>query len=340
MYEAFYGFRERPFDLTPNPRFLVSTEVHREALSNLEYALATRKGITLLVGEAGAGKTTVLRAAIEKQPARVHCVHLHNPALTREEFVEMLASQFGLSSRAHDSKTAMLLELEQLLRERHLADETTALIIDEAQSASSALLEEVRLLANIETDSEKLVSLVIAGQPEIAERLNQPSLRQLKQRVALRCDLRPLRLEETFTYVALRIKAAGGIATHVFTREAVELIHERSHGSPRTINVIADNALVAGLATQTRPVSTQIVAEVCRDFDIASAAANGRNGRAGRVAPQAVAPAMVESTVPAPDQRQPPVRPSAPAAAAPVTTAPAATTFSPFGWKSRRFSFF
>jgi hypothetical protein len=181
---------------------------------------------------------------------------------------------------------------------------------------------------------------VIAGQPEIAERLNHPSLRQLKQRVALRCDLRPLRLEETFTYVALRIKAAGGTATHVFTREAVELIHEQSRGSPRTINVIADNALVAGLAMQMRPVPTQIVAEVCRDFDIASAAANGRNGRAGRVPPQALAPAMAGSTIPAPDQRQPPVRPSAPAAAAPVTTAPAATTFSPFGWKSRRFSFF
>ena len=270
MYERFFGFAERPFDLTPNPRFLVLTESHREALSNLEYGISTRKGITLLIGEAGSGKTTLIRTALERQPARVYCVHLHNPTLTRAEFVEMLASRFHLSQRATSSKTVLLLELEKLLRERRDRGETTVLIVDEAQSLPSELLEEVRLLANIETDEEKLLSLVIAGQPELATRLDQQGLRQLKQRVALRCELRPLTLNETAAYLAGRIRAAGGVGAQVFTREAVALIYEHSRGLPRTISVIADNALLSGFAVGQRPVSSQLVREVCRDFKIAT----------------------------------------------------------------------
>src|SRR4051812_1106735 len=171
MYERFFGFRERPFDLTPSPRFLVMTEGHREALSNLEYAIASRKGITVLLGDAGCGKTTIIRAAIEQQPSQVLCVHVTNPALTREEFVETLATQFGLSGEAVRSKAALLRELEELLRRRRAADETTVLVVDEAQSLSPELLEEIRLLANIETSEEKLLSLILAGQPELAEQL-------------------------------------------------------------------------------------------------------------------------------------------------------------------------
>jgi general secretion pathway protein A len=266
MYEQFYGLTARPFDLTPDPRYLVLTNVHREALSNLSYAIASRKGVTLLIGDAG--KTTVIRAAIEKQPARTHCVHLHNPALTRVEFVQMLAAQFSLSDRARTSKTDLLLDLEHLLRRRRDAEETTVLIVDEAQSVPSELLEEVRLLTNIETHDEKLLSVVIAGQPELATRLNEQSLRQLKQRIALRCELRQLTMRESAVYVASRIAAAGGSPAQLFTREAVELVHEYSRGIPRTINVIADNALLGGFATERRPVTRQIVLEVCRDFDI------------------------------------------------------------------------
>ena len=268
MYERFYGFRERPFDLTPNPKYLVLTNGHQEALSNLEYAIASAKGITLLVGEAGSGKTTVICAAIARQTSRVHCVHLHNPALTRDEFVEMLAARFGLSDRARVSKTALLLELESMLRRRRDAGETTLLVVDEAQSLPFELLEEIRLLANIETNSEKLLPLIIAGQPEISERLNANELRQLKQRIALRCELRSLTETETISYVATRIRAAGGVGSQVFTREAVMLICDRAKGLPRTINVLADNALVAGFATEQRPVTSALVREVCRDFDI------------------------------------------------------------------------
>jgi type II secretory pathway predicted ATPase ExeA len=195
-------------------------------------------------------------------------VHLHNPALTRQEFVEMLAARFGLSERARASKTVFLLELEELLRQRHIAKATTVLIVDEAQSLSLELLEEIRLLSNIETNAEKLLSLVIAGQPELANRFTNQALRQLKQRIALRCDLRPLNLRESIGYMASRIAAAGGTPTQIFSREAVLFIFERSRGIPRTINVIADNALVSGFAAQQRPITTQIIREVCRDFDI------------------------------------------------------------------------
>lgn len=269
MYEAFYGFRERPFDLTPNPRYLVLTSAHREALSNLEYGIASHKGITLLVGEAGTGKTTIIRAALERQPATVHCVHINNPALRRDEFVEMLASGFGLSARAHQSKATLLLELEALVRARHEEGAVTVLIVDEAQSLPFDLLEEIRLLANIETNEQKLLSVIIAGQPEIAARLNDASLRQLKQRIALRCALRPLTLQETAAYLAGRIKAAGAAAAKVFTREAVTRIHQISGGIPRTISVIADNALLGGFAAGQRPVTVAMVNEVSRDFDIA-----------------------------------------------------------------------
>jgi general secretion pathway protein A len=268
MYESFYGFRERPFDLTPNPRFLVMTDVHREALSNLEYGIASRTGITLLVGDAGTGKTTLIRTALERQPARVHCVHLQNPALTRAEFVEMLAWRFDLSDRARESKTTLLLELEAVLRRRAEAGESTVLLIDEAQSLPRDILEEIRLLANIETNESKLLSVIMAGQPEVTSLLNDESLRQLKQRVALRCELRPLTLQETAGYIAGRIRSAGGVGAQVFTREAVTLIHERSRGIPRTISVICDNALLTGFAVGQRPVNSTTIREVCRDFDL------------------------------------------------------------------------
>jgi len=268
MYRAFYGLQERPFDLTPTPRFMVLTDAHREALSNLEYGIASRKGMTLLLGEAGTGKTTLLRMALERQPERVHCVYLQNPALTRPEFIQMLAHQFSLGADAERSKTTLLLRLEEVLRKRREAGESTVLVVDEAQSLSLELLEEVRLLVNIETSEEKLLSVVLAGQPELATALNRPELRQLKQRIALRCELRPLTQTEGFAYIAGRIRAAGGSGAQIFTREAVVLMHARSRGIPRTLSVIADNALVTGFATNQRPIRAAAIEEVCRDMDL------------------------------------------------------------------------
>jgi general secretion pathway protein A len=251
-------------------------------LLNLEYGIASSKGITLLIGEAGSGKTTMIRTAIERLPGRIHVVNLHNPTLSRSEFNEMLATHFGLSKEAAQSKAVMLTELDQLLRARNAIGERTVLIVDEAQSLPLDLLEEIRLLANIETNEEKLLSVIIAGQPELAQRLNERSLRQFKQRVALRCELRPLTSQETAAYVVGRIRAADGVAAAVFTRQAVALMHERSGGIPRTISVIADNALLGGFAAGQRPVGVDLVAEICRDFDITTGAPS-----AGRILPNA-----------------------------------------------------
>jgi general secretion pathway protein A len=273
MYQAYYGLRELPFELTSNPKYLFFTPRHREALTNLEYGLSAAKAVTVLVGEAGTGKTTLLRAALESEVCRnVTCIYLHNPALTRREFVEVLSKQLNLGVKAEESKASLIITLEAILRERRAGGQITALVVDEAQSLSYELLEEIRLLANIETPTEKLLPLVLAGQPEFAARLNEPSLRQLKQRVALRCEISPLTLHETAAYIAARIRTAGGEAARLFTREAVALIHEHSRGIPRTISVICDNALVSGLALSRQPVDKQIVLEVCRDFDLRSTA--------------------------------------------------------------------
>jgi len=274
MYQRFFGLRERPFELTSNPKYLFFSAQHREALANLEYGLSSAKAITVVVGEAGTGKTTLLRAALESERCRrVKAIVLDNPTLTREEFVEILAARFELGPAAAASKAALLDALEAELRARRAREEITALIVDEAQSLSDELLEEVRLLANIETPTEKLLPLVLAGQPELAVRLNESGLRQLKQRVALRCEVAPLDLGDTAAYIVSRIRTAGGNTTKLFTREAVTLIHEFSRGIPRVINVMCDNALISGFALKRQPVDRDIVAEVCRDFDLTKAEA-------------------------------------------------------------------
>jgi general secretion pathway protein A len=340
MYRAFFGLRERPFDLTPNPRFLVLTDAHREALSNLEYGIASRKGITVLLGEAGTGKTTLIRSALQRQSEQVHCVHLHNPSLTRSEFVEILAAGFQLSSEARTSKAALLIELEASLREQHGRGESSVLIVDEAQTIPLEILEEIRLLANIETDETKLLSVVLAGQPELSVRLNNESLRQLKQRVALRCELRPLNLAEAAAYVAGRIRAAGGVGAQVFTREAVVLMHQRAGGIPRTVSVIADNALLTAYALAQKPVKTETIAEVCRDLDL-RASGNGAGPEAfpsesapdERTKPSSAAPRVLAFDVPEPDKNAN----EHPASVQPATKV---DMFSSLARKRRRFSLF
>ena len=269
MYQHFYGLRELPFELTPNPKYLFLTRQHREALSTLIYGLSSAKGVTALIGEAGTGKTTLLHAALRSEQCRnVSCVYLMNPTLSREEFVEMLSVRFELSAHAARSKAALLNELEVVLRERRSRGHITALIIDEAQSLSNELLEEIRLLANSETTTEKLLPLVLAGQPELKDRLNQTELRQLKQRVTLRCEITPFTQQETAAYIAWRIRTAGGDAAKLFTREAVMLIHERSGGIPRTVSVMCDNALLTGFGLGRQPVNYETVLEVAHDFDL------------------------------------------------------------------------
>lgn len=270
MYERFYGLTERPFELTADPRFVFLSATHREALSNLIYGIRTRKGITVLAGEAGTGKTMLLRALMSRPMPASAVAYVSNPVLSREEFFAVLAGRLGLSAAAAGSKMHFLAELQQDAHARQEAGGITALVIDEAQSLSHELLEEIRLLMNLETRTDQLLSVVLSGQPELTARLNHSSLRQLKQRVTLRYLLRALTLEETAAYIAARIRTAGGSGRPLFTPRAIDAIFEQTHGIPRVISVVCDNALVGGFATRRAIVDADLVGEVCRDFDLAA----------------------------------------------------------------------
>lgn len=335
MYEAFYGLKERPFELVPNPRFLFLTPRQREALSNLQYGLTMPRGLTLLIGEAGTGKTTLVQAALaDPSAAVVKVVLMSNPTLTRSEFYEYLASAFGLTEAAAESKTRFLFELKRELQERYQAGTLSALVIDEAQSIPYELLEEVRLLSNIETTTMKLLNVILAGQPELSDRLNDKSLRQLKQRISLRCELRSMELNETASYIAGRIRIAGGRPEQVFTREAVGAVFQASGGLPRTVNVIADNALIGGFAAGVKPITAAFVEEVCRDFDIDAAGAASFGGSAPGLSSLLEGSADAEPAAVAPAE--------SPRARAPQVPSPASGEAPMFDTISRRrrFSFF
>jgi general secretion pathway protein A len=302
MYEAYYGLRERPFDLTPDPRYLFLTPKHQEALTTLEYGISRRRGVTVVLGPAGTGKTTLIRAALATLKAgSAQCVYINNPALRRDEFVQTIAHAFQLNPEASRSKATMLVELEGKLTERLTAGALTALIVDEAQALSDELLEEIRLLVNLETETDKLLPVVLVGQIEFADRLAHPSCAALKQRIALRCQLLPLSASETAHYVATRLRIAGGSPAQSFTREAIHLIHQSSRGIPRTINVICDNALLSGFAAAQRPVSQQLIREVCRDYDFETSQAGSADSAVVEAPP---ARQLHPETVPRDDDRK------------------------------------
>jgi type II secretory pathway predicted ATPase ExeA len=266
MYERYYGLQERPFDLSPNPRFLCYTPQHREALVHLQYGLAGRPGVTMLVGEAGTGKTTLVRAALQALNGSSPIVHLSNPTLTRTEFFDCLAAGFGFPPDAGRSKFQFLRELGKSLAAA--GGPALALVVDEAQSVPYELLEEIRLLTNAESAGGRSLAVALVGQPELARRLDEARLRQLKQRVVLRCELTPLSLKDTAAYISARVRTAGGEATRLFTRDAVVAIHGYSTGIPRVISVICDNALVNGLAADQKPVGAATIHEVSRTLSI------------------------------------------------------------------------
>jgi general secretion pathway protein A len=320
MYEDFFGLRERPFNLLSDPRFLFLSKQHAEALTHLQYGLTGRPGVTVLIGEAGTGKTTLVRKALEPtavQTGRSRIVQISNPTLTRNEFYEYLSAGFGLSADAAVSKTRFLADLERTLME-HVDGSPVAIVVDEAQSLPHELLEEIRLLTNVQTVSGRALTMILVGQPELAERLNEGRLRQLKQRVALRCELHPLSAQETLAYVAKRISVAGGSAEQIFTKAAVDRVHQQSRGIPRVISVICDNALMSAFGAGVRPVNPDIVDEVCRDFHIGQTTT-------GRVAPVKAPAAPTAAVAAAPPAAAPARQP----AAQPPVAQGAGTTLSP-----------
>jgi general secretion pathway protein A len=268
MYEAFYNLKERPFNLTPDPKFIYFTEKHCEGLANLVYGIRERKGFLVLSGEVGTGKTTLINALLDTfERTGVLSAFIFNPILTTSEFFEYLLADFNLKCEAR-SKAQVLIALNSLLLERYRLGRITVLIVDEAQNLSSEILEEVRLLTNLETANEKLLQIILVGQPELSLKLNSPELRQLKQRISLRCTLDPLTLSETSEYVRTRLEIAGLPNQEIFPDSAIAEIHRCASGIPRLINVICDNALLTGYACDTKQVSVEIIKEVSEDLEL------------------------------------------------------------------------
>ncbi len=269
MYLDFYGLKELPFALTPDPRFIYFTPSHAEAMANLHYGIESGKGLIVVTGEVGTGKTTMLRWIMQRLDRTVLVAYIFNPRMTVSEFYQYVSSPKLLDVPSWENKSELLIRLGEVLESRHARGLRTVLIIDEAHGLSPAVLEEIRLLSNYESDSAKQLQIVLTGQPELRDVLNNPALRQLKQRIALRCDIKQLpNIEETERYIASRLLAAGAERTDIFTPAAVDFVFRCSEGIPRQINNLCDNALLAGFAAGVAEIDRPIIEEVAETFDL------------------------------------------------------------------------
>lgn len=268
MYKKFFGLKENPFNVNPDPRYLFLTRNTQEALACLTYGVQWRRGFILLTGEVGTGKTTLLNKLLYwLQRQRVATAFIFNPVLSESQFLDYMLADFGLRCES-TQKSHVLVRLNKWLLERYRTGSTAVLIVDEAQNLSAQLLEEIRLLTNLETATEKLLQIVLSGQPELEIKLNQPELRQLRQRITLRCKTQPLTLEETHQYLLSRLRIAGADGRPIFTPEAINAVHTYAQGIPRVINLLCDHALINAFAEQKRPVSLDSVEEVAREFEL------------------------------------------------------------------------
>ena len=269
MYKTFFHLTRNPFELTPDPDFLFPTKRHNEALAALYYGVRRHKGFVVLTGEVGTGKTLLLRCLLQlfKQSKDVAYAYLFNSRLSANEFLQYVVSDFGLPASGKN-KSELLLELCNYVVSRGLRKLTTVLIVDEAHHLSADILEEVRLLTNLETTTEKLLQIVLVGQPELDEKLDSVRLRQLKQRIALRAQLEPLNAIETEEYVERRLHVAGAnsSATVLFPAETIAAVYRHSRGTPRLINTICENALLTAYTRQMRSVTPEIVDGVVEDL--------------------------------------------------------------------------
>lgn len=266
VYRAFFGFKDDPFSLSPDPAFLYRSDQHEEALSNLIYGVQARKGFIVLTGEVGTGKTTLLECLRDwLTQQRVEFAFLFNSRITSAEMLQMIAYDFDLRCD-HKSKPEVLAALEQMLLAQAGIDSTAVLIVDECHNLEWEVLEEIRLLGNLETRSGKLLQIVLAGQPEFDRKLDAPNLRQLKQRIVLRCALHPFDIENTAQYIDSRLEKAGMSSQTVFSPELVAEIHNRTHGIPRVINAVCDNLLLTCFADATREATPDMLDEVCADM--------------------------------------------------------------------------
>lgn len=269
MYKNFFGLRDTPFAVSPDPRYLYRTKAIQEALAGLTYGIESRKGFLLLTGEVGTGKTTLLNRLLdwlrERDVATAYVFNSQN--LSVRQLFDFILADFGITSDMR-VKSQMLMKLNQWLLDRYRNGKTTVLIIDEAQNLSEPLLEEVRLLTNLETPNGKLLQIVLSGQPELEEIVSRPQLRQLRQRIMLRCKTLPLTQEETHEYIAERLRIAGWRGEPIFSHEAIEVIYGYAKGIPRVVNLLCEHSLINAFADELKPIPVQVVEEVAKEFQL------------------------------------------------------------------------
>jgi len=273
MYKEFYGLRANPFNVNPDPRYLFLTRHTEEALACLTYGIQSRKGFVLLTGEVGTGKTTLINKLLEwLRLQQVATAFIFNSRLNTTQFLDYMMADFGIPSDSK-AKSQILLRLYNWLLDRYRAGETAVLIVDEAQNLTEEVLEEIRMLTNLETFTEKLLQIVLVGQPELEQKLKQPQLRQLRQRLTLRAKTHALTLEETKAYIQQRLRIAGSSGQQIFDPDAVVAIHRYSNGIPRVVNLLCEHCLVSAFVDQQKVIGPAVVEFVARDFDLADGAA-------------------------------------------------------------------
>lgn len=294
MYQRFFGLRESPFNVNPDPRYLFWTRSIQEALAGLTYGIQNRKGIILLTGEVGTGKTTLLNRLLGwLRGQRVATAYIFNSRLGVNDLFDLMMAEFEIPCESRE-KSQVVLRLNQWLLERYRAGETAVLIVDEAQNLSADVLEEIRLLTNLETSTEKLLQIVLTGQPELEEKLKAPQVRQLRQRITLRCRTAPLTLEETFGYIAERLRIAGANCEPIFSKEAIETVHTYACGIPRVVNLLCEHAMINSYVDSLRPVPAHIVEEVAREFQLDEIAPVAHTGNSSQAAQAASAQALLD----------------------------------------------
>jgi general secretion pathway protein A len=270
MYKDFFGLKENPFSVSPDPRYLFLTKEVEETLSSLVYGIQTRKGITTLTGEVGTGKTTLVNRVLDCLRERgTKTAFLFNSRINSSQLFDFILAEFEIPCESR-SKSQQLMKLNQWLLEQFAAGETAVVIVDEAQNLTFPVLEEIRLLTNLETSTEKLLQIVLSGQPELEEKLNLPQLRQLRQRIMLRCKTVALKEEQTRDYVHERLKIAGAAENGqlIFSPEAIETIHLYSLGIPRVVNLLCEHALINAYVEEQRPIQREIIEDVAREFEL------------------------------------------------------------------------
>jgi general secretion pathway protein A len=268
MYKSFYGLKENPFNVNPDPRFLYMTKQIEESLTGLMYGIQTRKGFITLTGEVGTGKTTLVNRLLDWLHSRqARTAFLFNSRMNSSQLFDFILAEFDIQCDSK-SKSQQLMKLNSWLLDRYTNGETVVLIIDEAQNLTYPVLEEIRLLTNLETSTEKLLQIVLSGQPELEEKLKLPQLRQLRQRIMLRCRTKPFLQEQTQEYIVERLRIAGASGAPIFSPKAVEAVHMYSMGIPRVINLLCEHSLVNAFADQMRPIQPAIVEEVAREFQL------------------------------------------------------------------------